>query len=172
MKILIIYATHGGVSGQCAEMLEKKLKDRSEVTLVNALEARTLPTPECYDVAVIGGPVRYGRIDKVLRVYLKNNLEALNKIRAAFFYCCGFPADAEEYIDTQFPKTLEFSLGVHCFGGEIKPEKLKGFDKLIVRMIRSHIRSQDFEESDDYHAPLPEILPESIERLAEAIIRA
>ena len=170
MKVLIVYSTHGGASKRCAEMLEEKIKNRFEVTLVNVKEKNGAPSPEEYDVAVIGGPVRFGHIDKTLRNYLKNNAEKLNEISSAFFYCCGFPADVEEYIDTQFPKELNFSLGVHCFGGELKPEKLKGFDKLVVKMVRSHINSQDFEESDADHAPLPELLPESVERLADMII--
>ena len=64
---------------------------------------------------------------------------------------------------------LNLSLGAHCFGGELKPEKLKGFDKFAVRMMRSRLKSQDFEERDDDHLPIPEILPEAIDRLCDNI---
>ena len=169
MKILILYSTHGGASETCAQMLEKKLNDRCAVRLCNAREEAELPSIDEYDVVVIGGSVRFGRIDKVLRTYLRSNAEKISEKRSAFFFCCGFPSELEDYIDTRLPKTINFSLGIHCFGGELKPEKLKGFDKLAVKMMRSHINSQDFEESDDDHIPLPELLPESIQRLADII---
>ncbi len=169
MKVLILYATHGGASKKCSEMLEEKLRARCDVTLCNARESSELPSIDEYDVAVIGGPIRFGRIDKILRNYLKTNAEKISEKRSAFFFCCGFPSELEDYIETQLPKAISFSLGVHCFGGELKPEKLKGMDKLVVKMVRSHIKSQDFEESDDEHMPLPELLPESIQRLADVI---
>ena len=74
-------------------------------------------------------------------------------------------------MDILLPKRLECSLGHHCFGGELKPEKLTGFDKLVVRMLRSSIKSQDFEESDEDHHPLPELIPENINLLVEKIKR-
>ena len=169
MKILILYSTHGGASKKCAEMLAEKLNDRCDVTLCNAREAEELPVLDEYDVAVIGGPIRFGRIDKVLRAYLKANAEKISEKSSAFFFCCGFPSELEDYVDTQLPKEISFSLGVHCFGGELKPEKLKGMDKLVVKMVRSHINSQDFEESEDDHMPLPELLPESIQSLVDMI---
>ena len=95
--------------------------------------------------------------------------EILSKMPSAFFLCCGFPSASEDYIEMQIPKELTLSLGAHCFGGELKPAKLKGFDKLIVRLMRSNLKSQDFEESDDDHLPIPEILPESIDRLCDNI---
>jgi menaquinone-dependent protoporphyrinogen oxidase len=169
MKVLVIYTTHGGASKRCAEMLKEKIEDNCEVTLCDARAVPEFPRLDEYDTLVIGGSVRFGRIDKRLKTYLKTNLENINQKPSAFFFCCGFPSELEDYIDTQLPKKIEFSLGVHCFGGELKPEKLKGMDKIFVKMIRSHINSQDFEESDDNHIPLPELLPESVARLADEI---
>lgn len=169
MKLLVIYTSRGGASRRCAEMLKEKLKDSCEVTLCDAREAETPPTPDTCDVLVMGGSVRFGRIDKRLKAYLRANADKINEKPSAFFFCCGFPSELDDYIDTQLPKKIDFSLGIHCFGGELKPKELKGMDKIIVKMIRSHINSQDFEESDDDHIPLPELLPESIARLADEI---
>lgn len=169
MKVLALYTTRGGASERCVEMLKEKIGDICEVTLCDARAMTELPSPDEYGALVIGGSVRFGRIDKRLKVYLKANIERINEKPSAFFFCCGFASELEDYIDTQLPKNIEFSLGVHCFGGELKPEKLKGADKFFVKMIRSHINSQDFEESDDNHIPLPELLPESVCRLADEI---
>ena len=169
MKVLIIYTSRGGASRSCVEMLKEKIEDSCEVTLCDAREVEALPTLDTCDVLVIGGSVRYGQIDKKLKAYLKVNADKINAKPCAFFFCCGFPSELDDYIDTQLPKKIEFSLGIYCFGGELKPQKLKGMDKIIVKMIRSHINSQDFEESDDDHLPLPELLPESVQRLADEI---
>ena len=68
-----------------------------------------------------------------------------------------------------FPKSIIPTLGIHCFGGELKPEKLKGFDKFIVKMVRTSILDEDFESPDPTRSPLPEIVPENIWRLADTI---
>ncbi len=167
MKILIVYATKGGVSRTCADMLSEKLQQQHEVTVCNVEDGA--PSPKDFDVAVIGGSIRMGKLNKKLKTYIKDNRETLAAMPAAAFICCGFPADLEDYIETQLPRNLTFSLGVHCFGGEIKPEKQKGIDKLVLKMVRSHIRYKDLEEDDKHDYMLPEIIPEHITLLADRI---
>ncbi|MBR2352935.1 MAG: flavodoxin domain-containing protein, partial [Clostridia bacterium] len=165
--ILILYATRGGSTRECAELLKQKLSIHHTPILVNAEEA--LPAPEGYDAVIIGSPIRMGKMNKQLKKYVKTHTESLSSMPCAVFFCCGYPRQFDEYVDIQLPRRLNCSLGYHCFGGELKPEKLKGFDKLIVRMLRSAIKSQDFEESDADHHDLPELIPENINILVEKI---
>lgn len=166
MKILIVYATRGGASRFCAELLRDKLQNRHEVTCVEIGQA---PTPDGFDVAVVGGSIRFEKLDKRLKAYIKAHRQALEQMPSAFFLCCGFPIEWEDYADAQLPSGMQFSLGRHCFGGELKPEKLRGFDKLAVKLMRGHIRSRDFEEGDKNDHPLPELIPEHVTLLAEKI---
>lgn len=167
MKILILYATHGGVTKTCAEMLAEQLRVRHELSIWNIKDHS--PAPSDYDVVVLGSCVRMGKIDKGIKQYIKQFCDRLSVMPSAVFLCCGYPRNFPDYIDTQIPKQLSCSLGYHCFGGELKPEKLKGFDRLVVRMVRNSIRSQDFEESDADHHDLPEIIPEHITLLEREI---
>jgi menaquinone-dependent protoporphyrinogen oxidase len=167
MKVLIIYATRGGVSKRCAEMLGERLCDSMQVDTFSITDGA--PAPDGYDVCVIGGSVRMTRINRHLRSYLKTHAETLNRINTALFMCCGITEDFDDYVKLNFPKSVVPSLGIHYFGGELKPEKLKGIDKLIVRSMRSTIKYEDFEAPDPNRSPLPEILPESIYRLADNI---
>lgn len=169
MKVLIIYATRGGVSRECAQMLHDRIRGSFDVSVYNIED--TPPSPEDFDIAVIGGSVRMTKINKKLKKYLANNADALNKIQTAIFLCCGFPENFDDYVATQIPKTVIPSLGMHCFGGELKPKKLKGMDKLIVKMLRSDITGADFEVSNGNQSPLPEIVPENIYRLADNLRR-
>ena len=127
------------------------------------------PSPDGFDVAIVGGSVRMGRINKRLKAYLRENAEKLNNIQTALFLCCGFSEEFDDYVSTQLPKTVLPSLGIHFFGGEFKPEKLHGLDKLIVKIVRSEMKTDDFEHPDPTRSPLPEILPENVYRLADRI---
>ncbi len=167
MKLLVIYSTKNGVSRRCAEMLCDKLDSSFEITLCSINDAP--PSPEGFDVAVIGGSIRMSRLNKKLKTYLRTYAQALNKIHCAVFICCGFSESFDDYVHFQVPKELIPSLGIHYFGGELKPDNLKGLDKLMVKTIRAEIIGADFEAPDQNASPLPEIVPENIWRLAERI---
>jgi menaquinone-dependent protoporphyrinogen oxidase len=168
MKVLIIYATRGGLSKRCAELLRDSLPEVIETSLFDA-RRDTLPSPSEYDVAVVGGSIRMGALDKKLKKYIKKYTSELSAMHTAAFICCGYTHLFEEYRDIEFPKALKCSLGIHCFGGELKPEKLKGVDKILVKMIRSSVKYEDFEESFSSKDSLPEMLPETVTRLADRI---
>ncbi len=168
MKILIVYSTYGGVTQKCANMLSEILKEKHDVYLVNAREEE-IPPPINYDVAVIGSSVRIGSINKKIKKYVKSNMDVLISMPCAVFYCCGYTKQFQEYADTQMPAKFLPSLGYHLFGGELKPDKLSGMDKIIVKIMRDAILSQDFEEDDKDHHELPEIIPENILLLAKEI---
>ena len=168
MKILIVYATHGGVAKRCAEMLGRELEEHNDIRYVDARNEE-IPSPVDFDAVVIGSSVRIENIDRRVKRYIKENLEALNNMPCAIYLCCGFTRLFDEYAETLFPRRFSPSLGFHLFGGELKPDRVKGIDKLVVFFMRSSIKSQDFEESDNDHHDLPEIIPENITLLAKEL---
>jgi len=168
VNILIAYATHNGVTKRCAEMLASHLEDQHTLTLVDARKSE-IPSPELFDVVVLGSSIRLENMNSKIKKYVKENLQVLNKIPCAVFFCCGFTRLFIEYSETLLPKHFFPSLGFHLFGGELKPERNRGFDKLAVFVMRGSIRSQDFEEDDSDHHDLPEIIPENIALLAKDI---
>lgn len=169
MKVLVVYATRGGVTEECASLLRKQLEPTHQVISLNVKNAAELPSPKEFDAVVLGSSINVGKINKRIKAYMKQYADDLSSLPFAVFLCCGLPRHFEEYADTQIPKGLTCSLGVHCFGGELKPEKRTGLDKLFVAIARNSIQTQDFEESDRDHHQLPEIFPENINLLAEKI---
>ena len=167
MNILILYATRGGATAECAQILKRSLHPRHRITCANI--QNTAPSPEEYDVIALGSPIQMGKAMKPIKKYMKQHAQLLSQKNTAVFFCCGYPRLFEEYVETQIPRGLTCSLGVHCFGGELKPDKRKGLDKLVVRAMRNAIRSQDFEESDADHHALPELLPENVALLVNSI---
>ncbi len=168
MKVLIVYSTRGGVSRRCSEMLAERLGGSAEVTLCDINDGA--PAPDSFDVCVIGGSIRMNKLNKKLKAYISQHTDILNSKQTAVFLCCGYTESFDDYVHYQVPRALIPSLGIHFFGGELKPEKLKGLDKLVVKMVRSSIVEADFECPDPTRSTLPEILPETIWRLANKIL--
>lgn len=169
MKILIIYSTKNGVAKKAAEYLSDELSSTNEISLCDISSAP--PSPKDFDVVVLGGSIRMTRLNKKLKKYLKENLDVISNMPSAFFICCGIIRDFEDYKATELPKGITFSLGVECFGGELKPDKLHGFDKLVVRVMRQNILTQDSDLAHSSNLELPEFMPENISALAERIRR-
>ena len=167
MNILIAYTSKNGVAKKCAEMLKNELKDYVSSELVDL----TLQTPSLdkYDAVVLGGSIRMARFNKKLRAFIKNNKEKLASLPCAVYICCGLPHRYEEYAEITLPRKFKPSLEVHHFGGELKPERVKGFDRIVVRSMRRSITEADFEDSDALELSLPEIIPENIKLLAEKL---
>ena len=167
MKILIAYSSKNGTSYTCAKMLSQKLASSLEFDLVDL--AKDTPDPSEYDIAVVGGAIRMERLDKKVRAFLKTNIATLSSMPSALYILCGFSENFDEYASTEPPRGLTLSLGIHHFGGELKPEKLHGFDKIAVWLMRNSIKSRELGEKCTEVYSLPEIIPENIALLAEKI---
>lgn len=167
MKVLIVYASRNGASAEACEMLKDRISVFAEVDLRDIASAP--PSPEGYDAAVVGGSIRMNKLNKKLKRYIADNARALSKIPSAAFICCGNTKDFDDYVVTEIPKSIDFSLGVHCFGGQLKPDKVKGLDKVLVYLMRQSILTQDPDKSDVDRRELPELFPDTIYALAERI---
>ncbi|MBQ2999983.1 MAG: hypothetical protein IJD64_05925 [Clostridia bacterium] len=169
MKLLIAYVSKTGSSEFCAKLIAKELEQKAEIDVID-LEKKT-PKLEGYDAVVVGGPVRFGAFPKVLRKFIKNHFSELSAIPCAVYFCCGLSRISDEYSETLIPRKFEPSLGVHYFGGELKPQNAKGFDKMLIRHLRSSVKYHDFEDNEASDVSLPELIPENAHLLAEDIKR-
>ena len=169
MKVLIVYSTKNGVSREAANMLAGKLESFSDVDVYDIND--NPPSPDRYDVAVVGGSIRMARLNKKLKRYIKENASKLSNMHSAAFICCGLTNDFDDYVVTEIPKNIKFSLGIDCFGGELKPDKLHGPDKFLTHIMRQSILTQDPDQSGRDMIELPELFPDTIYALAERIHR-
>ena len=169
MNILIIYASKNGVAKKAAEYLSAELSQKNDVTVYDINDSP--PPPTNFDVVVLGGSIRMTKLNKKLKEYLKKHIDIISNMPAAFFICCGIIRDFNDYKVTELPSKIKFSLGVECFGGELKPDKLHGIDKIIVKTMRNSISSQDPDLEKSSGLELPEFMPENILALAERIRR-
>ena len=169
MKILIIYASKNGVAKKAAEKLSDELSATNEISLFDI--NNNPPSPKDFDVVILGGSIRMTKLNKKLKAYLKEHLNTISEKQSAFFICCGIIRDFDDYKATELPTKIKFSLGVECFGGELKPDKVRGFDKLFTNIMRQKILTQDSDLANSSGLELPEFMPENILALAERIKR-
>ena len=170
MKILIIYATKTGSSKEAAEMLADNMKKHAEITLLNIND--NPPVPDGFDAVVIGGSIRFGKLNSKLKKYIKKYKDVISSMASALFICCGIAKDFEDYVTMQIPRNLNCSFGIHYFGGHLKPDRAKGiFDKILIKTMRESILMQDPDTSDYYRHELPELMPDTIRALAERILK-
>lgn len=167
MKILIAYVTKTGTTKECAERLVGQLAFH-DVVLVDLCEET--PCLSDYDAVIIGSNVRANRIHKKVKQFIKDNTEALLGMRYALYICCCMSDQAEYYFEKNYSREiLDNALAGLCFGGEIKMERQRGLDKLIMKIVLRVITNSRRAEEPDEEMQMPAIIPENIRRLADAI---
>lgn len=167
MKIAIIYASVGGTTRECAELLKKELKTH-DVDLFDLSERA--PDLSGYDTIVIGFPIRMGKAEKKARNYMKTYLEDLRKSRVAYYICCGFVDCFEEYAERTIPDVLrERAVAISCLGGSLEPSRFKGLDKLVVKAVRAEILGGGENGEQHRDMSLPTIMDENISQFADKI---
>ena len=156
MKTLIACASKSGTTRACAEALARKIP---EATLVDL--TREKPNPSGYDQIIVGGNVRMGALSVDTRQYLDGAKPALLAKRLGIFICAGFDEKKDAIFENNVdPELLRHAVRYDSFGGEIRLDRLHGFEKLITRMVMKPGKSDP--------AELPRLFPERIEAFAQA----
>jgi len=167
MNILIAYATKSGTTKDAALMLGAHFSAH-HVTYAD-LAAET-PAVEDYDVVVIGSYVRAGKIAKSVAAFIKQNRETILGKPFGLYICCNFSDNALSYFKSNFDEELwhKAASAMH-FGGEMRIDKQKGMDKLIMKIVLHFIRANNRDEDRKQDIALPALLPENISRFADEI---
>ena len=164
-KILIVYATKTGSTATAARLLCDRLTGR-DVTLctTDAPEAN----PEAYDIVVVGGSIRYGKLDKPAREYLQKWGAVLAQKQTAYFLLCGYPDNVEEYYGKVLTaEQAERAFALACFGGEMVPAHAKNlWDKLVLKIQRDNILGGGHNGDQREDMVLPTISEENIAQFA------
>ena len=168
MKILIAYAGRHGTTRECVEKMLTFFEGR-EVTVADL--AKETPDASQYDICLVGASVRFGRLQKPAREFLKKQEKVLCQKHLGLFFCCGLPHESEYYRDVLFSgKLKEHAFELLYFGGSLRQDGLSLWEKHLIRSIRSAIVESEFEDGE-YTPSLPGILPENIERMAMRVRR-
>nr|MBD3621392.1 flavodoxin domain-containing protein [Sunxiuqinia sp.] len=134
MKTLIIYMSTHGCTKQVVTELAEQLN--GEVTIKNLKEDKN-PDFQNYDRVIIGGSIHAGQIQRKIREYCEAHLENLRRTQLGLFICCMYEGDqAFQQLENAFPEKLhQYAKSEAILGGEFNFEKMRFFEKLIVRKI-------------------------------------
>ncbi len=167
--VLIAYAGKTGTSQTCAQMLAEQMRGL-EVTVADLKKEQ--PDPSDYDMVVVGGSVRFAKVAKETRDYLKKWETVLTEKAHGLFLCCGFGHEFDEYAEKAFSKEMRDTAAVVInFGGSLKQSKAGFWEKVFLYQVRSAIRESEIEDGE-YTPTLPSILPENIARMATVLREA
>ena len=167
MKIAIIYATVGGTTRECASLLKAELKNH-EVDLLEIGKDEIVL--DCYELCVVGFPIRFGKAVKKARNFLKEKGGELAEKKSAYFICCGFVDCFEDYAERCLPPSLrENAVDVTCLGGSLDPKRVKGFDRLVVKAVRDEILGGGDNADQRSDMVLPTVMEENIAQLADKL---
>lgn len=159
MKTLILYTTKYGFTEDCIQNLAGQLE--GEVQSVNLMESKA-PDLADADQVILGGAVYIGHVDKKLRTFCEQNLEALLGKRTGLFLSCGLPENFQQSLEASFPAPLiENAAGIECFGGELRVERMKALDKIMTNAMKKSAAGTG--------AGDPCMNPEGISKLATAM---
>lgn len=157
MKILIVYGTIEGQTRKIARFMNDVLQEAGhKVTIADASDEP--PSPDGYDAVLIGGSIHAHNYQTSITHYIKQNVNALNKIPGAFFSVCLAVAsdreeehrEAEKIAADFIEQTGWHPLRITQFAGALKYSKYDFFKRMVMKMIakkEGHITdpSQDYE---------------------------
>lgn len=167
MKILIVYDSGKGTVKTAVERMLRPLENL-DVTTVSLNEKA--PDPADYDLVVVGGSVRFGKLRANARKYLTDHEKTLMQKALGLFFCCGLTEEQDYYAEKIFPKSLQaVAFHIAYFGGSLNSEGLPFFDRMIVKSMRSSLLESEI-SNGNYIADLPYILPENIDDMGNAIL--
>jgi menaquinone-dependent protoporphyrinogen oxidase len=134
MKALVAYRTRYGTTEACAKDLAGRLA--AEATCVD-LAKGTPPAVGGFDVVLIGGSIYGGKIQREVASFCERNQEALLERQVGLFLCCLHQGTrAEAQMREAFPPWLaEHAFSGRILGGELHHDRLRFFDRLLVRSL-------------------------------------
>ena len=96
-RILIVYGTRYGSTGEIAEAMAKTAQEiGAHVDLINLKKQKPPKSPEDYNLVVIGSGIQVGKWTKEPLEFIKKNLDTLSKTKTALFVVCGDAASPDK----------------------------------------------------------------------------
>lgn len=135
LKTLIVYTTKYGSTAKCAYLLKEKLL--GEVTIVD-LNKQQAPKLQDFSTVVIGGSIYFGKIQKKIVTYCRENSTELLEKKIGLFICSGEKGNKQyQYLTGVFPQDIYNKAVIKSiFGDELYYEKLSLLEKIMMRLLK------------------------------------
>ena len=163
MRILLAYTSKNGSTDSCVGRLASGLSGL-DVTVCDL--ARELPNAAEFDMVIVGAAVHHHRFPAPIKQFLREQKDILKEKKLGLFLLCGIAEEQVYYMEKLFPQELrEVAFEISFWGGSLRYDGLKFWDKFFVWNLRSLIVEADMNEGE-YIASMPGLLPENVDRMA------
>lgn len=96
-RVLIVYASHFGQTARVAEALGDRLRAAgASVLLARVNDIPPLIPPATYDAVVVGASVNYGKHQRSIRRFARENRDELQRVPSAFYSVSGAACSPDE----------------------------------------------------------------------------
>jgi menaquinone-dependent protoporphyrinogen oxidase len=134
MKTLIVYASNHG----CTESIAKEMKNNlgENAVLIN-LKRNKLHSVEEFHRVIIGGSIHAGQIQKQIKQFCSENLNALLLKETGLFICCIEQGEAaDKQLTDAFPaKLLNSAKSTAIFRGKFDFSRMNFIERMMVRKV-------------------------------------
>ena len=141
MNSLIIYSTTDGQTKKICETIKDTSENKNFYEILSLEEAFNIEIDK-YEQIIIGASIRYGKHNSRVYKFIKNNKDALDKKKSAFFSVNVVARKPEKntpetnpYIKKFLKKTYWRPKKIEVFAGKVDYPNYNFFNKLVIRFI-------------------------------------
>src|SRR6056297_479348 len=130
MNKVIVFASKYGFTKECSQKLSNLMGNVDMLQL-----GKENVDISSYDTVILGTSVYAGQIRPEMKKFIESNQEELKKKELGVFICGADEDQIDETLKRNFGELLNLAKEVSRFGYEFNLDKLKFFEKLIVKKI-------------------------------------
>ena len=130
MNKVIVFASKYGFTKECSQKLSNLMGNVNMMQL-----GKESVDVASYDTVILGTSVYAGQIRPEMKKFIESNQEELKKKELGIFICGADEDQIDETLKRNFGELLNYAKEVSRFGYEFNLDKLKFFEKLIVKKI-------------------------------------
>ena len=140
MKSILIYSTTDGHTKKICDFIKSNsIKNNFDIFSINKINEINLSN---YELIVLGASIRYGKHNRIIYNFIRNNKEILNSKKNAFFSVNVVARKPEKnspennpYIKKFLRKSKWYPTKLGVFAGKVDYPNYNFFNKLIIRFI-------------------------------------
>lgn len=134
---LVVYASRHGTTEEYARQFLQLLEGNVDLCSLNERAFDSIPDLTPYNTIILAGSIHYGKNNKLIVKFAKNNLELLKKKRLGLFVTSYFEGDkAKEQLQNAYPlELLEIAVVADYFDGELLYPKMNIWEKWVAKLV-------------------------------------
>src|SRR5215203_5066443 len=154
MRVLILYGTTEGLTTRISEYVAEVIRGHGHQADAVDLKGSGTPNPDDYDAVIVGASIHMGKHEDYVLEFVRNNLDALERLPSAFFSVSMAAHDnmeeAQGYIEEFVRETGWQPAKVGLFGGALLYTHYGFIKRHLVNQIARDKRIPARHPSQDY----------------------